>query len=159
MSRSPELSPGSAPAPEPERVTEHVSERATVVTERRTVPHEARLSGRRWRRTSRWLGLVIFLFGAALLGYVFLEAIGGFQRFAAEDYLANQISRLQTRDTATLIVSVIMTFGSEILRVMYLLLLGYLASAISAKGIQFFAASEAVIDEAVTADIDEEIAD
>ena len=162
MARSPELSPEPTPAarvtaaPGGERASH---EPATIVTERRTVPREARVSGRRWRRTSRWLGLIIFLIGALLLSYVFWEALRGFQRFAQPDYLSSQLRTAQGAGWVEPVIAGIAAFGSEFLRVMYLLLLGYLASAISAKGIQFFAASEAVIDEAVTADIDEEIAD
>jgi hypothetical protein len=39
--------------------------------------------------------------------------------------------------------------GSEVMRFLYLLLLGVLGSFIASRGIQFFAASESVIDEAV----------
>jgi hypothetical protein len=37
---------------------------------------------------------------------------------------------------------------------LYLLLLGFLASVMATKGIQLFAASEAIIDEAVVADLE-----
>ncbi|MDQ3813484.1 MAG: hypothetical protein M3347_05980, partial [Armatimonadota bacterium] len=103
MARSPEATP------EPIRPTgtittsgsglaEREPEHATVITERRTVPHEARVSGRRWRRTSRWLGLIIFLIGALLLAYVFFEALRGFQRFAQPEYLSSQLQRAQGSD-------------------------------------------------------------
>ena len=133
----------------------------TVVKERRTVPGEAMRSGRTWRRTARWLGLVIFVIGALLLAYVFMEAYRGYARFASPDFFENQFgSRLQQLpkgDYAAQIGFVLFSFGGEMLKVFYLLLLGYLGSAIAAKGIQFFAASEAVIDEAVVADVDEDI--
>lgn len=142
-------------------VPEAPAPQATVVTEHRTVPREAMRSGRIWRRTARWLGLVIFLIGAFLLGYVFREAWHGYVRFATPNFFENafgaQLGRLPKNDYAAQIGFVVFTFGGEILKVCYLLLLGYLGSAIAAKGIQFFAASEAVIDEAVVADVDEEI--
>ena len=134
---------------------------ATVVKERRVVSQEARQSGRVWRRTARWLGLVIFLIGALLLAYVFREALYGYARFTAADgferAFGTRMSELPRGDYAGQIGFVVATFGGELLKVLYLLLLGYLGSAIAAKGIQFFAASEAVIDEAVVADVDEEI--
>jgi hypothetical protein len=134
---------------------------ATIVKERRVVSLEARQSGRVWRRTARWLGLIIFLIGALLLAYVFREALYGYGRFTAADgferAFGNRMSELPKNDYAGQIGFVVATFGGEILKVLYLLLLGYLGSAIAAKGIQFFAASEAVIDEAVVADVDEEI--
>lgn len=133
----------------------------TVVKERRVVSQEARRSGRIWRRTARWLGLVIFLVGAALLAYVFTQALYGYARFTSangfEQAFGERLGSVAKNDYAGQIGYVIATFGGEILKVMYLLLLGYLGSAIAAKGIQFFAASEAIIDEAVVADVDEEI--
>lgn len=157
MARAEELNPkpaetasGVAPAAVP-----------TVVKERRVVPHEARQSGRIWRRTARWLGLVIFLIGAVLLAYVFREALYGYARFTAADgfekAFGERLGSVPRNDYAAQIGFVVATFGGEILKVLYLLLLGYLGSAIAAKGIQFFAASEAIIDEAVVADVDEEI--
>lgn len=133
----------------------------TVVKEYRHVAGEARQSGRVWRRTARWLGLLIFLTGAFLLAYVFREALYGYARFTQaggfESAFGSHLKQLDKNDYAGQIGFVIATFGSELLKVFYLLLLGYLGSAIAAKGIQFFAASEAVIDEAVVADVDEEI--
>jgi hypothetical protein len=126
------------------------------------VPTEARRSGRVWRRTARWLGLAIFLVGAALLAYVFLQALNGYARFAQpnafEENFGARLGTLPKNDYAAQIGYVVSTFGGELVKVLYLLLLGYLGSAIAAKGIQFFAASEAVIDEAVVADVDEEVA-
>ncbi len=134
---------------------------ATVVKERRVVSQEARISGRVWRRTARWLGLIVFLIGAALLAYVFMQAFYGYTRFTAADgferAFGEHLGSVPKNDYAAQIGFVIATFGGEILKVLYLLLLGYLGSAIAAKGIQFFAASEAIIDEAVVADVDEEI--
>ncbi len=46
--------------------------------------------------------------------------------------------------------------GAEFFRLLYLLLLGLLGSIIASKGIQFFSASESVIDEAVVG-MDEEL--
>ena len=149
-----------ARAPESKPLSE-VPSGATIVKERRIVPQEARKSGRVWRRTARWLGLIIFLIGALLLAYVFREALYGYARFTAADgferAFGTRMSELPKGDYAGQIGFVIATFGGELLKVLYLLLLGYLGSAIAAKGIQFFAASEAIIDEAVVADVDEEI--
>ncbi len=153
MARAEELKPNT--------VEPHSGPVPTVVKERRIVPHEARRSGRIWRRTARWLGLMIFLIGAALLAYVFIQALYGYARFTSangfEAAFGTRMGELPKNDYAGQIGFVIATFGGELLKVMYLLLLGYLGSAIAAKGIQFFAASEAVIDEAVVADVDEEI--
>ena len=109
----------------------------------------ARGAGVRWRRTARWLGLAIFLFGAGLLAYVFWTALGGLQQFAQPDYLSNRINLNPGSSTASIVQTTVGVFGSEFLRVIYLLILGFVASAIAARGIQFFAASESVIDEAV----------
>lgn len=123
---------------------------------RRGVPQAALLSGLRWRRTVRWLGLAIFVVGAVLLGYVFTEALHGFQRFAQSDYLAAQLNRVSSKDPAAVIIAGVSAFGGELLRVLYLLLLGYLASVIASKGIQFFAAADSVIDEAVASGLAED---
>lgn len=104
-------------------------------------------AGRRWRHTARWLGLAIFAVGAGLLGYAFWEALKGFQHSTPHD-VSDMLAGLSGKQGIDVRATVV-TFGSEILRVLYLLLLGYLASAIASKGIAFFAASEAVIDEAV----------
>lgn len=112
------------------------------------------LSGGKWRLAARWLGLGIFLFGAGLLAWVFWQALGGFQNFTRPDYLSSQLRRVQGDGTSEAILAGIIVFGSEFLRVLYLLLLGFLASVIASKGIQFFAASEAVIDEAVVGDVE-----
>jgi hypothetical protein len=47
--------------------------------------------------------------------------------------------------------------GGEALRFLYLLLLGVLGSMIASRGIQFFMASESVIDEAVMGNMDEDV--
>lgn len=112
------------------------------------------LAGGRWRLGARWLGLAIFLFGAALLGWVFWQALAGFQNFTRPDYLSLQLRRVQGNGAGEAVLAGIIVFGTELLRVLYLLLLGFLASVIAGKGIQFFAASEAVIDEAVVGDVE-----
>ena len=112
------------------------------------------LAGGRWRLATRWLGLAIFVFGAGLLGWVFWQALSGFQNFTQPDYLSLQLRRVQGDGMAESVLAAIIVFGSEFLRVLYLLLLGFLASVIAGKGIQFFAASEAIIDEAVLGEVD-----
>ena len=112
------------------------------------------LAGGKWRLAARWLGLAIFIFGALLLAWVFWQALVGFQNFARPDYLSNQLSRVQGDTPAAIIIANVVVFGTEFLRVLYLLLLGFLASVIAGKGIQFFAASEAIIDEAVVGDVE-----
>ena len=112
---------------------------------------EARRAGGRWRTISRWLGLAFFVFGSALLIYVFLQALGGLARLAEPGALNNQFNKQagQSTEIATVVQAVVSVFGAEFLSVLYLLILGFIASAIAARGIQFFAASESVIDEAV----------
>ena len=68
-------------------------------------------------------------------------------------YLFLQLRRVQGDGAGEAVLSGIIVFGSEFLRVLYLLLLGFLASVIAGKGIHFFAASEAIIDEAVVGDV------
>ncbi len=120
-----------------------------------TVPLRALSSGRRWRDTARWIGLAMFMVGAFLLAFVFYKAITGLNNFAQPDYLSTQFNRVAGDDIPARIQAAVVVFGKEFLSVLYLLLTGYLASAIASKGIQFFAASEAVIDEAVEAGIEE----
>ncbi len=117
----------------------------------RAEAREARRAGVRWRNTSRWLGLAIFLFGSGLLIYVFLQALGGLARLQQVGALNADFNKIagQSTETASVVQAVIAVFGAEFLRVLYLLILGFIASAIAARGIQFFAASESVIDEAV----------
>ncbi len=112
----------------------------------------ARRAGTRWRGIARYLGLGIFLFGAALLFYVFLQALDGLQRFANPGRLNADFNSVAGDSLPSVIQAVVSVFGTELLRVLYLFILGYIASAIAARGIQFFAASEAVIDEAVLPD-------
>lgn len=112
------------------------------------------LAGGRWRVTSRWLGMGIFIFGALLLAWVFWQALSGFQNFTQPDYLSQQLRRVQGDGVGESVLAGIIVFGTEFLRVLYLLLLGFLASVIAGKGIQFFAASEAIIDEAVLGEVD-----
>lgn len=111
----------------------------------------ARSAGQRWRRISRWLGLGIFCFGILLLAYVFWQAFVGFGNLSNSGYLSSQLNN-GGDDLTSVVVRALAVIGRELLKVLYLLILGFLASAIAARGIQFFAASEAVIDEAVVPD-------
>ncbi len=113
------------------------------------VPRAALTSGRRWRQTARWIGLALFAVGSALLGFVFLQALHGFQEFQRPDFLAQQFSRASGTSTQSMVQGAVSVLAAQVLSVLYLLVLGFIASAIASKGIQFFAASEAVIDEAV----------
>ncbi len=115
------------------------------------------MAGGKWRLAARWVGLGIFLFGAGLLAWVFWQALAGFRNFTRPDYLSLQLRRVQGDGAGEAVLSGIIVFGSEFLRVLYLLLLGFLASVIAGKGIQFFAASEAVIDEAVVGEVETRI--
>ncbi len=124
--------------PTPQPPTEYALERRS-----------ARRAGVRWRRASRWTGLLIFAFGVALLAYVFSNALGALQQFSQPDYLSRQFNRIAGDTIQSSIQAAVVVFGSEFLRVLYLLILGFIASALAARGIQFFAASESVIDEAV----------
>ena len=121
---------------------------------RRLETREARRAGLRWRRTSRWLGLAFFLFGSGLLIYVFVQSLAGLARLQQVGALNADFNRIvgQSTETASVVQAVVAVFGAEFLRVLYLLILGFIASAIAARGIQFFAASESVIDEAVVAE-------
>lgn len=112
----------------------------------------ARSAGQRWRRISRWMGLAIFALGAGLLAYVFREAFVGFGQLSNSGYLSSRLNTTGGDDLQSVVVAALAVFGQELLKVLYLLILGFLASAIAARGIQFFAASEAVIDEAVVPD-------
>jgi hypothetical protein len=112
------------------------------------------LAGGKWRLLARWLGLAIFIFGALLLAWIFWQAFVGFQNFTRPDYLSSQLNRVQGDTPTAIVVANVIVFGTEFLRVLYLLLLGFLASVIAGKGIQFFAASEAIIDEAVVGDVE-----
>lgn len=109
----------------------------------------ARGAGMRWRRIARWLGLAIFLMGALLLFYVFFQALGAMQRYGDPGRLNADFNNVAGDTLPSVIQAVVTVFGTALLRVLYLLILGFIASAIAARGIQFFAASEAVIDEAV----------
>ncbi len=112
---------------------------------------EARRAGVRWRTISRWLGLAIFVFGSGLLIYVFLQALGGLARLQQVGALNADFNKIagKSDNAAVVAQAIVAVFGAEFLRVLYLLILGFIASAIAARGIQFFAASESVIDEAV----------
>lgn len=112
----------------------------------------ARRAGTKWRAISRYVGLGIFLFGVALLIYVFLQALEGFKQLSDVGRLRGQMTLLQGDDWVQSIQGTAAVLGRELLRVLYLFILGYIGSAIAARGIGFFAASEAVIDEAVLPD-------
>ena len=121
---------------------------------RNTVSRAAMLTGRRWRLAVRWIGLLIFIFGAGLIAYVFLEALHSFQLLSKPGYLQGQINRISGTGAAEITIAIFSVLGAEALRVLYLLLLGVLGSLIAGKGIHFFSASESVIDEAVVAGVD-----
>jgi len=112
----------------------------------------ARAAGQRWRLVSRWVGLGLFVFGALLLAWVFGQALSGFQQFASSDYLNTKMAALAGKETGVQIQMLVAGFGFELLRVLYLLILGFVASAIASKGISFFSASQSIIDEAVIAE-------
>lgn len=120
-------------------------ERAVHVDELRG----ARRAGVRWRAISRWIGLGIFVFGVLLLIYVFLQALEGFKQFSDVGRLNGQFNSMAGDNWVSSLQAIAAVLGKEVLRVLYLFILGYIASAIAARGIAFFAASEAVIDEAV----------
>lgn len=113
------------------------------------------LAGRKWRGAARWIGLGIFFIGSMLVAYVFSQALQGLSRFSQPDYLSMQMRRVQGDGFGEVVLSGVIVLGQEALRVVYLLLLGYLGSMIAGKGIQFFAASESVIDEAVVDGLDD----
>ncbi len=143
--------PSSSPSPSPPTETESSIAIAAHREAHRLEMRDARRAGVRWRTISRWLGLVFFVGGSGLLIYVFLQALAGLSRLSQIGALNadfNQIAGKST-ETASVVQAVIAVFGAEFLRVLYLLILGFIASAIAARGIQFFAASESVIDEAV----------
>jgi len=128
---------------------------AAHVTARRQEIREARSAGQRWRRISRWLGLAIFVIGASLLVFLFWDAYQEMRHFQDPGYLNNQFNHVQDDSEGAVqgaIQAGFAVFGTAFLHLLYLLVLGFLASALAARGIQFFAASEAVIDEAVVPD-------
>ena len=118
---------------------------------RRAEIRAAHRAGLRWRLTSRWLGLVIFVVGALLLAFVFKKAYDGFNLYSDPGRLQSQFNMAGDGWEAKL-QTIAAVLGAQVLQVAYLLILGFLASAIAARGIQFFAASEAIIDEAVVPD-------
>jgi hypothetical protein len=151
MARSPE---NITPAPEPGERYDHIYAPQGALQE---VALARFLAGGKWRMLSRWLGLGIFLFGAVLLLWVFWQALTGFQYLMKSNYLSSQFNNAVTvagdGGVGPQVQAAIVVFGTELLKVLYLLLLGFLASIIASKGIQFFAASEAIIDEAVVGDV------
>ncbi len=145
--------PSSSPPPQ---VSPQIAAAETPIVDSHRETHrlemrQARRAGGRWRNISRWLGLAFFVFGSALLIYVFLQALGGLARLAQPGALNAAFNKQagNSTETASVVQAVIAVFGAEFLQVLYFLILGFIASAIAARGIQFFAASESVIDEAV----------
>ncbi len=114
----------------------------------------ALLAGKRWRWAARWLGLLIFLIGASLLAFVFWSALENLRRFSNPATLQSEINKTM-RNPAQPLTAYVSVLGGEALSFLYLILLGFLGSIIAGKGIQFFAASESVIDEAVVPDYNE----
>ncbi len=133
------------------RSAELAARNETVRVQSRASSTAALLTGQRWRRAARWIGLTIFLLGALLIAWVFWQAKLNFENFSRPGYLTQRVTiaggDTDWRQALTAYISV---FGAEILRFLYLLLLGLLGSWIATKGIQFFAASESVIDEAIS---------
>lgn len=109
----------------------------------------AAIIGPRWRSAARFIGIACFLLGALLLFYVFRQTMVGFGNFSKPDYLSLQMRRVQGDGFGENILAGIIVLGTEFMKIGYLLLLGFLGSIVMAKGIQFFAASESVIDEAL----------
>jgi hypothetical protein len=109
----------------------------------------AMLTGRRWRLAARWIGLLILVIGATLLAFVFVEALRGFSRLSKPGYIQNEVNTIAGDAWTELVTAYVSVLGAEFFRLLYLLLLGVLGSLIASKGIQFFSASESVIDEAV----------
>lgn len=134
-----------------ERETEARRENARFL-----VPMSAMLAGRRWRLTARAIGLGFFIAGAALLVWVFYQAVTGFSRLGQSNYIQNEINRIGGTGWLEYAIAATSVIGGELIRLLYLLLLGALGSLIASRGIAFFAASESVIDEAVLG-MDEEI--
>ena len=118
-------------------------------------PMSAMLTGRRWRFAARWIGLLIFFGGAGLIGFVFVKAFEGFRNFSEPNYIQFQLNKIGGNSTMDMTIAALSVLGGELMKLLYLLLLGYLGSLISAKGIQLFAASESVIDEAVVGNREE----
>ena len=136
-------------------VPERAASRDREISEaplRRTVSASTRnasIIGPRWRSASRIIGIAFFLLGALLLLYVFRQAMAGFDNFSKPDYLSLQMRRVQGDGFGENILAGIIVLGTEFMKIGYLLLLGFLGSIVMAKGIQFFSASESVIDEAL----------
>ena len=107
------------------------------------------LTGRHWRRASRWIGLLVFTLGATLMGWVFLQAIEHFRKLGDAGYIQFQVNKIIGTMLDEKVLAYVSVLGGELLYFLYLLLLGILGSFIASRGIQFFAASESVIDEAV----------
>ena len=114
----------------------------------------ARRAGSRWRGVSRWLGLLCFALGVGLLVTVFVQAFDSLQRLSQLGALNRDFNSIagQSKDVGAVVQAAVSVFGAELLRVLYLVVTGFVASAIAARGIGFFAASQSVIDEAVVAE-------
>lgn len=134
-----------APAGEIVQQNSSDAHRETLQTQLRN----AREAGQRWRRISRWSGLAIFAVGSLLLAWVFVKAAGNFARYSNSGYFSGRLNEVSGDTLESRLLGFLAVFGNELFQLLYLLILGFLASAIAARGIQFFAASEAVIDEAV----------
>lgn len=146
------LSSPLSPAPLSTPPRQVVSARASA---NKGASRAALLSGQRWRRAARWLGLLIFLIGAGLLAYVFVAAFKNLQRFSDPGALQFEINKIIGDPLSQQVTAYVSVLGGEALYFLYLILLGVLGSMIAGKGIQFFAASESVIDEAVVPGYDE----
>ena len=138
----------------PERATPRSGAISEAPLRRKVVAstRNAAIIGPRWRSASRIIGIAFFLLGALLLFYVFRQALAGFDHFSKPDYLSLQMRRVQGDGFGENILAGIIVLGTEFMKIGYLLLLGFLGSIVMAKGIQFFAASESVIDEALEGD-------
>lgn len=130
----------------PQAATPPVS---SSINARQTLSSPLKRSGARWRLTARVLGAACFILGAALLMWTFLEASRGLQAFSRPDYLSRKFNTVGGDNAAASISAGIIVVGAEVLRVLYLLLMGAFASFLAARGANFFAASDAVMDEAM----------
>ena len=108
------MSSSSPPTP---TETETLVVNSNRETQRLEEAREARRAGLRWRRITRWLGLAFFVFGSALLIYVFLQALSGLARLAQPGALNDEFNRQagQSTDTAKVVQAVVSVFGAEFL--------------------------------------------
>ena len=75
--------------------------------------------------------------------------------FSKPGELQARINRIMGDPISQQVTAYVSVFGGAFLRFLYLLLLGFLGSMIASRGIQFFMASESVIDEAVAGSLEE----